>query len=231
MEVNFAILVNTTDSFEACWQPFFRLFKFYWPDYKGKIYLNTEKKNYSHKGLDIRPVKNGRDQVPDEWSNCLNDALDFIEEDYILYFQDDYFICDYVRCDLVDYFTGIVQEDDVTYINLYPFSRYGYKERVYNDHLWEADKTVKNSFNLQVSLWDKKVMKSMLKFLTDRTPWNSEAYVATRMVKNCPGRFLFLNPQRYSLKNMPIPYVIGIVRGKWSKRKLNKLFKKHGMML
>jgi hypothetical protein len=53
----YSILVNTCDKFEDCWDPFFKLFKFYWPDYTGTIYLNTEYKDYSFEGLTIVSLK------------------------------------------------------------------------------------------------------------------------------------------------------------------------------
>ena len=55
---NFSILVNTTDSFSDCWNPFFKLFKKYWPNYGGKIYLNTEIKDFKYEGLNIICIKN-----------------------------------------------------------------------------------------------------------------------------------------------------------------------------
>lgn len=54
--MKYSVLVNTCDKFEDCWNPFFQLFSLYWQDYKGTIYLNTEK-DYSFDGLDIIPVK------------------------------------------------------------------------------------------------------------------------------------------------------------------------------
>ena len=55
--MKYSVLVNTCDKFEDCWNPFFKLFCMYWQDYKGKIYLNTEYKDYSFPGLDIISVK------------------------------------------------------------------------------------------------------------------------------------------------------------------------------
>ena len=55
--MKYSVLVNTCDKFEDCWNPFFQLFCMYWQDYKGKIYLNTEYKDYSFPDLDIIPVK------------------------------------------------------------------------------------------------------------------------------------------------------------------------------
>lgn len=94
--MNYSILVNTCDKFEDCWNPFFILFKKYWPEYKGLIYLNTEFKDYSFEGLNVVPIKGcvGK-EYPGKfatWSQCLFWALDAIDTDIVLYMQEDYFL-------------------------------------------------------------------------------------------------------------------------------------------
>lgn len=53
--MKYSILVNTCDKFEDCWNPFFKLFFLFWPDYNGVIYLNTEYKEYSVRGFIDEP--------------------------------------------------------------------------------------------------------------------------------------------------------------------------------
>lgn len=95
--MKYSILVNTCDNFEDCWNPFFTLFKKYWSDYAGTIFLNTEYKTYEYSGLTIVPIqgclknKYPRTKRP-TWSQCLKWALESINTDIILYLQEDYFI-------------------------------------------------------------------------------------------------------------------------------------------
>ena len=63
MKDNYAILINTTDSFDDCWEPFFKLFKKHWPEFNGKIYLNTETKEFKYSGINIISIKNGLDFI------------------------------------------------------------------------------------------------------------------------------------------------------------------------
>ena len=86
----FCILVNTTDSFEDCWMPFFKLFTTFWPNFDGNIYLNTEKKSFEFSGLNIISIQNG--MIGSPWAKCLEQAIHAIEEDTILYMQEDYFL-------------------------------------------------------------------------------------------------------------------------------------------
>ena len=121
--MKYSVLVNTCDKFEDCWNPFFKLFCMYWKDYKGKIYLNTEYKDYSFPGLDIIPVKgcvgkkiNGSFAT---WSQCLKWALDSIPEDIILYLQEDYFLKSQVQTSMIDDAVNLMLENkDIKCIHL-----------------------------------------------------------------------------------------------------------------
>ena len=108
---HFSILVNTTDSFEDCWQPFFKLFKKNWPEYAGVIYLNTENSAFVYDGLNIIPVKNGLVGKP--WSQCLKYALEFIKEENIIYMQEDYFLHEPVNNSLIDQYYKLFEEKEL----------------------------------------------------------------------------------------------------------------------
>lgn len=55
--MEYSILINTCDKFEDCWNPFFKLWSIFWKDCKGHIFLNTEYKDFSYPGLNIKAVK------------------------------------------------------------------------------------------------------------------------------------------------------------------------------
>ena len=85
-----SIFVNTSDSFEDCWHPFFTLFACYWPNCPYPIVLNTETKHYSFKGLNIvcAKVAAGENRRL-TWSECLARALYGVKTPYILYLQEE----------------------------------------------------------------------------------------------------------------------------------------------
>ena len=88
-----SILVNTSDSFEDCWNPFFQLFTTYWSDCDWPIVLNTETKSYSYPGLNIRCARVAEGESRRlSWSECLMRCLDGIDTPYLLYLQEDYFL-------------------------------------------------------------------------------------------------------------------------------------------
>lgn len=94
---SYSILVNTCDSFEDCWEPFFRLWSLYWPDCPARVYLNTEYKTYSGPEKNVVSLRScagrtipGRKRAT--WSECLKWALEAMETDTVLYMQEDYFL-------------------------------------------------------------------------------------------------------------------------------------------
>jgi hypothetical protein len=99
---NYSILVNSSDGFDDCWVPFFSLLQRYWPECDGQIYLNTEKKVCDYEGLPVTSTKVQEDYSGRlSWSECLLRALDQINTPLVLYFQEDYFIHQQVRDDLI----------------------------------------------------------------------------------------------------------------------------------
>jgi hypothetical protein len=58
----------------------FALFKKYWPEYNGTIYLNTETKQFTHEGLNIVSKKNNLNTVQNRitWNECLIRAINVI---------------------------------------------------------------------------------------------------------------------------------------------------------
>ncbi len=69
----FTLLVNSSDGFEDCWEPFFTLLGRHWPRISVPILLNTERKD--RQPSDRLPVQCSRVQPPAAprltWIECL----------------------------------------------------------------------------------------------------------------------------------------------------------------
>jgi len=118
---NFAIFVNTTDRFEDCWEPFFKLFSVYWPGFKGKIYLNTEYKTYQYPGLDIVSIKNcetTKDADKATWSECLYRGWTAVDNEVILYMQEDYFFNAPVNNDEIEKYAAFIRKENISCLHL-----------------------------------------------------------------------------------------------------------------
>jgi len=231
-ESNFSLLVNTCDKFEDCWNPFFKLFTIYWPDYKGIIYLNTEYKDYSYPGLDIIPIKGcAKHNVPIDkpatWSQCLNWALEAIDTEIVLYMQEDYFLKNRVEANWVDYFYKLMlSNDEIPCIQLTSAGIPAIEKSNFNN-LCISDPKFFSYVSCQASLWRKDIMMSLIR--EHETAWNFEWWGSKRARYN-GYQFLTIDPQWLSDSDIVImPYILtGVIGGKWYKPVV-VLFKDHNI--
>ncbi|MFQ3550214.1 MAG: hypothetical protein SNJ70_10745 [Armatimonadota bacterium] len=228
---DFAIFVNSTDSFEDCWDAFFILFKKYWGKCDIPIYLNTEEKDYSYPDLNIICTKvcsNGNIEKRKLWGWCLKEALKKIPENTILYLQEDYFLNDKVDKEQLFELVDIIQNKKwsvqecsqigVSYVgahNPYHITEFPL--------LWEVDRYAKFRVSLQSALWNKNKLAS---YIRDKdSGWTFEMFGANRTRND---RFLTLNRQIFNPEaRIILPYLhTGIIQGKWNEKVVD-LFKEH----
>ncbi|MFT3949339.1 MAG: hypothetical protein QM763_20415 [Agriterribacter sp.] len=215
MNNSYAIFVNTTDKFEDCWEPFFKLFSIYWPGYKGKIYLNTEYKTYQYPGLNIVSLKNceqTKDADKATWSDCLIRGWTDIDNDVILYMQEDYFFNAPVQNDIVEYYAGLVRKDNISCLHLTHASGNGpFLPSKYSD-LEEISQKAHCRISCQAALWKKEVL---LKYIRrHESAWQFEAF-GTKRAHLVKDSFFNVNVSAVR-KNRIMPYVLtGVIQGQW----------------
>lgn len=223
------IIVNTSDGFEDCWQPFFKLFNQYWGNCAYPILLNTESKIFENPfpELNISSTQVAKDTNKSRlsWSECLIRALNQVKTPLVLYMQEDYFISKPVKSELIEEFANMmIENEDIKYIGLTwfgnspPFSE------------WEEDKRLKivskNSkyrVSTQASLWKKDTLLSYLN--VDENGWMFEI-LGSQRAKNRNDLFLTINRDIYRNDGMINYTHTGIIKGKWHPA-IPLLFKKH----
>ena len=220
------IFVNTSDNFEDCWEPFFKLFKLYWPDCPYPIVLNTETKEYKYEGLDIicSKVSLGESKRLG-WSECLIRALDGIATPYILYLQEDYFLESHVNDVILGELLDELKAGRIASIVLSggvgPWRKIGGSPLV-----WEVERSAKWRLSLQAGLWNKSLLRALIR--THETPWQLESYGSYR-TRRTGKMFCSVNRERFMGDGREIfPYKpTGVVAGKWVKDIVEPLFIKH----
>jgi hypothetical protein len=213
MKNKYSILVNTSDSFEDCWMPFFTLFEKYWPESNAPIYLNTEKKIWKHPRLDIRSTAvQGNSESRLTWSECLLAALDQIETPFILYFQD-YFIHQKVNNDVIaSAIEYMVSHPEVKHISLTRHGSIGPHEPYEVDWLAKIHQKAKYRISTQAGLWSVDTLKSYLR--AEENGWMFEIY-GTWRARRRPDCFLCVTYEA-NTNGPPIDYLhTGIIKGKW----------------
>jgi hypothetical protein len=214
---NFSIFVNTTDSFEDCWLPFFTLFAKYWPDYNGTIYLNTETKYFSYPGLNIVCIKNNinKPKIRISWSECLFKALSVIDDEIILYMQEDYFLKDFVKNNLVENYVQLMlanSEMDCTHLTDQAIINKNKSEKY--EGLFKALPGQRYLVSCQAALWRKNTLKKLIR--TYENAWQFEEFGSKRA--RITGVSIFGVDKNWVRLNQfeIIPYIFtGIIQGRW----------------
>jgi hypothetical protein len=230
MSNNLTIFVNTSDGFEDCWIPFFQLFTKHWPSCKYQILLNTEFKEFSFEGLNIKCTK-----VHEEfknrkltWSECFLLGLEQVVTPYVLYLQEDYFFETPVRLDIIDSFLKKMEGDtSIKYIGLTDIGNYPpFKDFIEDNRLVEVGNG-KYRISTQAALWDKQILLSYI--LPHENGWMFEIF-GTERAKKRSDRFLTANRNIFSRKNNPILSYehTGIIKGRWHPS-MEPLFKKNNI--
>lgn len=217
----YAIFINTTDAFEDCWNPFFILFKKYWPNYGGKIYLNTETKDFMYSGLQISSIKNGL--MGRSWSDCLQAGLMRVTEENILYMQEDYFLRASVNRSMLNKMYKLFIENRLDCLHLTDQSTMGpFEKNTFNPLVWEILIGAEYRISTQAAFWDK---ESLINFIEPGlSGWEFEQK-ANKNIALQPKKIYCANKQIVQKnKNEIIPYVFtGIIKGKW-KREVQRIF-------
>jgi hypothetical protein len=229
MTKKFTVFVNTSDGFEDCWNPFFKLFSKYWKGGYPPILLNTEHKEFNYSGLVINSSQvNKNVDRRLTWSECFISALNQVETPLVLYFQEDYFIEKEVKAEVVNDFAQLmIANPEIKYIGLThmgnrpPFYPYPNDKR-----LAEVSNKSKYRISTQVGLWQKDTLISYLR--ENENGWMFEIFGTKRSQKR-KELFLTVNREIYNKENPIIDYQLtGIIKGKWLST-IPELFKKEGI--
>lgn len=221
MGQNYSIFLSTCDAYKDCWDPFFLLFKKYWPDYSGTIYMVTDNLTYQYEGLKIKCLNintiNGIDpSVNISWGKRMRMAMDLIDDDIILFMQEDFFIKDRVKNDIINNFAQLmVDHKDLMCLHL---TRPQIKDADKSEfeHLYNMKVKQRYRADCQPALWRKEELYNVLE--DEYSPWQMEVFGSKKSAQ-MNHRYLIVD-KNWVKKDVfeIIPYVAtGISKAKWEK--------------
>lgn len=230
--VTYSILVNTCDKFEDCWSPFFKLWLIYWPNCRCNIYLNTEYKDYNFERLNIIPLKvcenrNISKNQRTTWSQCLKWALEAIDSDIILYMQEDYFLKDEVKIDIIEKYVELMHnQSNIQCIHLTDQAVRAEKKSQY-DYLNSVKYSQRYRVSCQAALWRKQELLDLIREYEDA--WEFEEFGSMRS-SILQKDYYVVDKAYVQLNHFEIvPYIFtGIVQGRWNEETV-PLFQKHNI--
>lgn len=211
------ILVNSCDSYSDTWNPFFSLFKKFWPDCPFEIILNTESLHYFHDGLDVKCLSlyEKGSEVP--YGERLIRHIKIAKTKYLLMLTEDCFIRRPVDVGWIDRLI-VAMENDAD-IAAFTFEETEDPSNI-DDGRYDGF-VLHHQFSdykvtLQGALWRTETLLSLLK--PHENPWQLELMGSIRAL-DLKDKFYILKSQH----NTPIDYgktmglTWGIIRGKWVK--------------
>ncbi len=173
-EIKFDIFISSSDNYYDIWPLFFQLFQLHWPEYNGKIFLNTQRKMISWPGLNITCTNVG-DGMP--FGKTFNLGLDQVESSNILLIMIDYLFMERVDTSkLSDAFSFFINNDLDSlclicqdYDTCIPYENNIFKKII---------PPSKDLFSFQIAFWKKSVLRTLV--LNHETPWSAEWFGSKR---------------------------------------------------
>ena len=209
------IFISSADSYADLWPTFFELFKRYWPEYQGTIYLNTESLEFQYPGLDIRCTKVGPKK---SFGKTFRAGLTCVESDHLLLMMIDYFFIGKVDDAKMHHYFQAFEHHELSSLCLMP-NRYDSQTPLNDQGLDLVVPPSKDMFSYQIAFWKKKSLWEMA--LPHESPWLSEWYGTARA--NRMGLRLAVS------NDTPIPYFPegALHKGKWIEAMIQILNSEH----
>jgi hypothetical protein len=204
---NVAIIISSFDGYEDLWKPLEETYKMYWSDCPYKIYITTNFKKPSFEIFNYIAI--GKDY---SWSDTLYKSIESLDEKYILLTFDDLFLKTKIDTKNITGFVDYVIDNNIDYFQFYSSI---------SEYTKITDKIVSKNKNSRYrnatvwSLWKKEVLLDLL----DRgeNAWEFEDKGSIR--SNKYDKF-------YCVNYPAIPYVNGVIKGKWVPSAVKELQKK-----
>lgn len=216
-----AIFVDSFDGYSDIWPIFVKIFEKYWPNCTIPIYLVSNEKEFNYKNL--INIKTGKEK---NWFDRTIKALKEINEEYIIFFLEDYFISKRINEKVIFDIIKYMKDNDIFYYQLSP------KDECRNEKkcVIQVLTTHEFSISLQLVIWNKENLLSMLQDIycnnNVTTAWDFENYFVLKY-KNVECNEIF--GAKYDTRDI-LGYKNGVLQGKWLRSTLN-FYKKRGIII
>jgi len=204
---DYTVFISSSDSYSDLWPVFFELFRKQWPEYEGKIYLNTEESSFSFPGLNIECTMTGRQG---KFGRTFRAGLEKVESDSLMLIMIDYLFTGRVDNKKVESFFSYFKKNNLDSLCLafldFPNTTSSEIRELYHVHPPAPHKM----FSYQIAFWKKSVLYQMA--MEHENPWTSEWYGSKRAEK-MGIRLAAVSEKKYS----PVLYDLAgcLHKGKW----------------
>lgn len=206
-----AIMITSCDAYADCWKPMIFSLDKYWPDCEWPRYIVT-----NYKEEDDLPntyiIKVGDDKH--SWCNLARMGLEAIDADYVLFFQEDYWLGRKVDNEAIKAHVQYMDENQVDYLKIQDDIRRD-DLRIENSDYCMNPIDIRYAFNTAIAFWRKSAIPQLLP--EDWSGWEFERQI-TPYVKE---KNIIINSQalystEYVKKGIAPINGDAIVRGVWT---------------
>lgn len=193
MNINFSIVISSCDKFSSLWKTNIFLIKKNWIGPLPKIYIVTDKR--TNIKIDDTVILNFSGDMP----HRLKKALNTINDKYILFSLDDYFLIKETYLNSIEKSIQFCEQNDVDYLLLYRRKlakgyKYKSQEKIDRIDLHSSYYAV----NLYPALWKKTYFLKSID--DDLTPWQFEPTLTKKAIEfsakcyfDFSGKFVILD--------------------------------------
>lgn len=195
-----------------------------WPVYFGQLdkhlhgiksYIFADKKPKVSKMHKFFSYDND-DPYYKQYTGCL----DKVNEDFIIYSQDDFVMYGDVSSESLDAYCNFLNNSDYSFVRLI---RCGYKTPLLNkaaENLYEVDVNSQDAFSMQATLWKKSALENLYKKVKSEKWYESSMWNEACVEQDVRGVFVYKNEKqrgKFHYDSDTFPYVCtALNKGLWN---------------
>ncbi|SFI04003.1 hypothetical protein SAMN04487830_1193 [Pseudobutyrivibrio sp. OR37] len=220
-----AILINTCDAFEDCWDLFFAGISNCWSDCSLPIYLNTQSSTYCNEKIkDLKVFTSPEYKEKDCWGKRLINTLQKIDSPYVIMLLEDFVLSAPVNSNIdLDELVEEMENDKsigVIYLHHHPSTNVN---EPWNQIYGKLPQKCDYKLTTQPGLWRKDYLLECIKGIEN--PWEWEVYRSKYAWHRKEKEYALLNSEN-NFFHFAEGGVIG--KGKW-RREVVELAKEYNI--
>lgn len=205
-----ALMITSCDAYKECWKPMIYSLDKYWSDCEYPRYLIT---NYEKEDLPNTTIVNiGNDNH--SWCTLAKKGLASIDCDYIIFFQEDYWLGRKVNNEAIKKHVEYVVKNDLDYLKI-QYDLHRDERRIGNTDYCDNEFNIRYAFNTAIAIWKKDTIDTLL--IEGWSGWEFERQITPYIKENgLKFKSQTLHSSCYPDKGIKTIDGDAIVRGVWT---------------
>ncbi len=172
-----AIMITSCDAYRECWKPIIYSLDKYWPDCEFPRYIVTNYKDAELPNTTI--VKVGDDHR--SWCNLARMGMEAIKEEYVIYFQDDYWLNKRVNNDAIKQHLDYFDRNNLDFLKINADMPRDKNRIGDTDYCWNYP-NIRYSINTAVAIWRKSTISKLM--IQNWSGWEFERNIIPYIAEN-----------------------------------------------